>query len=67
MFCLAGLAVFVSYAISEMSGSTAGVPLAVVFFPVGLLILGVGLYYLWRFDIVHKRELRRQVGQPVAK
>jgi sulfite exporter TauE/SafE len=56
-FLVAGLAELVGYAYTMSSGSTFQGPLLIVGFGFGATILGIGVYYLWKFEQVHKREL----------
>ena len=64
VFLIGGCAVFLSF---SWSGSTFGGPLVFVFFPFGILILAIGIYFLWKFDVLHKKETTAKAVGPAPR
>jgi hypothetical protein len=66
LFTLVGIMVFVGPALfGSGSGTTFGIPIWFVIGPFGALLLGIGGYWLWRFDRLRTvRESRSETTPP---
>ena len=59
LFVYVGIMVFVGPALNGSgSGTTFGVPIWFVLGPWGTLLLGIGGFWLWKFDRIHRNESR---------
>jgi hypothetical protein len=57
MFTLVGLMATVSGALFGLgSGSAGGIPTWAIVIPFGALLVGLGIYWLWRFERVYRGE-----------
>ncbi len=68
LFILVGIAAFIGPALfGTGSGTTIGIPIWLLLAPWGTILLGIGAYWLWKFDRIHRTESTAESSSPMAK